>query len=79
MDADIATDAVILSGLLALDCPGCRILIEGKAGVGGPVLLFGCALRQRDLTSLYIDEIQMRRADESSPTAGQGGRLRTLA
>jgi integrase len=65
---------------------------EGDAGCSGPstlngkrdcvilALLVGCALRRRELASLYIEEIQMREGRwVIADLRGKGRRIRTIA
>ena len=57
-----------------------RSTLKGKRDYVILALLVGCALRRRELTSLYIDEIQMREGRwVIADLRGKGGRIRTVA
>ena len=57
-----------------------RSTLKGKRDYVILALLVGCALRRRELASLYIEEIQMREGRwVIADLRGKGGRIRTVA
>jgi integrase len=57
-----------------------RSMLKGKRDYVILALLVGCALRRRELASLYIEEIQMREGRwVIADLLGKGGRIRTVA
>jgi site-specific recombinase XerC len=57
-----------------------RSTLKGKRDYVILALLVGCALRRRELASLYLEEIQMREGRwVIADLCGKGGRIRTVA